>query len=138
MAMTTQTAKTPVPGAPDPSEARRVQYLALKADVHRRLLARLNLETLASAERARAETEIRSLAALLISEAGIPLTLNEREAIIGDVLDEVFGFGPLEPLLRDPTVNDILVNTYARSTWSGRASSSACRPHSRTTSICSA
>ena len=112
MAMTTQTMKPPVPGTPDPSEARRVQYLALKADVHRKLLARLNLETLASAERARAEAEVRSLAASLISEAGIPLTLNEREAIIGDVLDEVFGFGPLEPLLRDPTINDILVNTY--------------------------
>ena len=92
--------------------ARRTQYLDLKAAVHRKLLARLNLETLASTDRARAEAEIRSLVSGLIAEAGTPLTLNEREAILGDVLDEVFGFGPLEPLLRDKTVSDILVNTH--------------------------
>ena len=94
------------------ADARRAQYLDLKTSIHRKLLARLNLEALASADRDRAEAEIRSLAASLIAEAGIPLSLTEREAIVGDILDEVFGFGPLEPLLRDPTVNDILCNTY--------------------------
>jgi pilus assembly protein CpaF len=58
------------------------------------------------------EAEIRPLVSTLISESGTPLSLSEREAIVGDVLDEVFGFGPLEPLLRDATVSDILVNTY--------------------------
>ncbi len=90
---------------------RRAQYLEIKADVHRKLLGRLNLETLAKTDRSRAEAEIRSLTASLLAEARAPLTLGEREAILGDVLDEVFGFGPLEPLLRDKTVNDILVNT---------------------------
>ena len=90
---------------------RRAQYLEIKADVHRKLLGRLNLETLAKTDRSRAEAEIRSLTASLLAEARAPLTLAEREAILGDVLDEVFGFGPLEPLLRDKTVNDILVNT---------------------------
>ena len=92
-------------------DQRRSQYLDIKADIHRKLLGRLNLEALASTDRSRAEGEIRALTANLLAEARAPLTLGEREAILGDVLDEVFGFGPLEPLLRDPTVSDILVNT---------------------------
>jgi pilus assembly protein CpaF len=97
--------------APRP-EPPRAQYLELKANVHRKLLNRLNLEALASAERARAESEIRTLLFDLISEEGIPLNLNEREAIFADIIDEVFGLGPLEPLLRDPGISDILVNTF--------------------------
>ena len=109
--MTTQ-GMTQAPPSGTAADARRAQYLDLKTSIHRKLLVRLNLEALASADRDRAEAEIRSLAASLIAEAGIPLSLTEREAIVGDILDEVFGFGPLEPLLRDPTVNDILCNTY--------------------------
>jgi len=90
----------------------RPQYIELKANVHRKLLNRLNLEALASADRARAEAEIRTLLFDLIAEEGMPLSMTERDAILGDVIDEVFGLGPLEPLLRDPTVSDILVNTY--------------------------
>ncbi|TDI23524.1 MAG: CpaF family protein [Acidobacteria bacterium] len=78
------------------------------------MLSRLNLETLATTDRARAEGEIRSLTSGLIAEMRAPLTMGEREAILGDVLDEVFGFGPLEPLLRDPSINDILVNTASQ------------------------
>src|SRR3954462_12570508 len=97
--------------APRP-EPPRAQYIELKGNVHRKLLNRLNLETLATAERARAESEIRTLLFDLISEEGIPLSMSEREAIFADIIDEVFGLGPLEPLLRDPTVSDILVNTH--------------------------
>src|SRR6478752_6744398 len=93
------------------AEAVRPQYIELKANVHRKLLNRLNLEALASAERARAEAEIRTLLFDLIAEEGMPLSMTEREGILGDVIDEVFGLGPLEPLLRDPGVSDILVNT---------------------------
>jgi pilus assembly protein CpaF len=84
----------------------------LKANVHRKLLNRLNLETLASADRSRAESEIRTVVFELISEEGTPLSMTEREVILSDIVDEVFGLGPLEPLLRDPTISDILVNTY--------------------------
>ena len=80
--------------------------------MHRKLLTRLNLEKLATTERSRVEAEIRPLVSTLIAESGMPLSMAERDAIVGDVLDEVFGFGPLEPLLRDATVSDILVNTY--------------------------
>src|ERR687891_1221392 len=104
----------PTGGAPRTApQAPRAQYLELKANVHRKLLNRLNLEALASAERARAEGEIRTLLFDLIAEEGIPLSMSEREAILGDVIDEVFGLGPLEPLLRDPGVSDILVNTFS-------------------------
>jgi pilus assembly protein CpaF len=107
-------ASTPPAAAPRTPrlEPVRPQYLELKASVHRKLLERLNLEALATADRARAEAEIRRLLFELLAEAATPLSMSEREAILGDVLDEVFGLGPLEPLLRDPTVSDILVNTY--------------------------
>jgi len=90
----------------------RPQYIQLKANVHRKLLNRLNLEALASVDRQRAETEIRTLVFELMAEEATPVSMAERETILGDILDEVFGLGPLEPLLRDPNINDILVNTY--------------------------
>src|SRR5215468_249269 len=92
--------------------APRPGYLELKGNVHRKLLNRLNLEALASADRSRAESEIRTLLFELIAEEGTPLSMSEREAFYADVIDEVFGLGPLEPLLRDAGVSDILVNTY--------------------------
>ena len=105
MSATTATA-TPNANAPRPG------YIELKGNVHRKLLNRLNLETLASADRSRAESEIRTLLFELIAEEGTPLSMSERESFYADVIDEVFGLGPLEPLLRDPSVSDILVNTY--------------------------
>ena len=110
MMPTTTSVTTPSGVAPSREDQRRARYLELKAEVHRKLLARLNLETLATTDRTRAESEIRSLTSSLIAETHAPLTMGEREAILGDVLDEVFGFGPLEPLLRDDSINDILVN----------------------------
>src|ERR1043165_7902012 len=95
--------------APQPP---RAQYLELKANVHRKLLNRLNLEALAQADRGRAESEIRTLLGELLAEENVPLSLGERETLYGELLDDVFGLGPIEPLLRDPSISDILVNTY--------------------------
>ncbi len=114
---------TPPPARPAPPPAAppaalrpqppRQQYLDLKAGVHRKLLNRLNLEALAQADRARAESEIRTLLLeLLAEESGVPLSLGERENLFVELIDDVFGLGPLEPLLRDPGISDILVNTY--------------------------
>ena len=103
---------TPTRTAHAPNQPVRQQYLDLRATVHRKLLNRLNLEALATADRSRAEGEIRSLLALLLSEESTPISLSERETLFAEVLDDVFGLGPLEPLLRDPSVSDILVNTY--------------------------
>jgi pilus assembly protein CpaF len=97
------------PGRPD---APRPQYIQLKANVHKKLLNRLNLEALATVDRQRAETEIRTLVFELMAEEATPVSMAEREQILSDILDEVFGLGPLEPLLRDPNINDILVNTF--------------------------
>src|SRR5690349_24393284 len=100
------------PGGPRPVIAPRAGYLELKANVHRKLLNRLNLEALAQAERSRAESEIRALLSQLVAEEGTPISLSERETLYAEILDDVFGLGPLEPLLRDPSISDILVNTY--------------------------
>jgi pilus assembly protein CpaF len=94
------------------AHAPRAQYVQLKANVHRKLLNRLNLEALAAVDRQRAEGEIRTLVFELMAEENTPVSIAEREQILSDILDEVFGLGPLEPLLRDPSVNDILVNTH--------------------------
>jgi pilus assembly protein CpaF len=110
------TASTPLrPDAsrhPRPAAPPRQQYLDLRAAVHRKLLNRLNLEALANTDRARAESEIRTLLSQLLAEEATPLNIAERETLFGEVLDDVFGLGPLEPLLRDPGISDILVNTY--------------------------
>src|SRR5262245_43624399 len=97
---------------PRPQAPVRQQYLDLKASVHRKLLNRLNLEALAQTDRARAEGEIRTLLGELLAEENTPLSLSEREGLFGELIDDVFGLGPLEPLLRDPAISDILVNTY--------------------------
>src|SRR5919108_1837282 len=94
------------------AQAPRQQYLDLRAGIHRKLLNRLNLEALAQADRTRAEGEIRTLLHELLSEEGAPLNLGERETLFVEILDDVFGLGPLEPLLRDPSVSDILVNGF--------------------------
>jgi pilus assembly protein CpaF len=104
--------KSNTPAGPPVNQPVRQQYLELRGTVHRKLLNRLNLEALANADRTRAEGEIRSLLGLLLSEESTPLSLTERETLFAEVLDDVFGLGPLEPLLRDGSVNDILVNTY--------------------------
>src|SRR3954462_8509851 len=92
------------------ADAPRPQYIELKPNVHRKLLNRLTLEALASAERPRAEAELRPLLFDLNAEEQMPLSMTEREAIRGDGRGDVFGLGPLEPRLRDPGISDILVN----------------------------
>jgi pilus assembly protein CpaF len=95
-----------------PTAAPRRQYVELKGNVHRKLIGRLNLEALAQTDRSRAEGEIRALLSELLATESTPLSMSEREAFFAEILDEVFGLGPLEPLLRDPGISDILVNTY--------------------------
>jgi pilus assembly protein CpaF len=112
MSQATATLPTsPRPAAPPKPQVRQ-QYIDLRTNVHRKLLNRLNLEALAQVDRSRAEAEIRALLGQLVAEEAIPISLTEREMLFGEILDDVFGLGPLEPLLRDPTVNDILVNTH--------------------------
>jgi len=83
----------------------------VKSAVHRDLINKLDLEKLFFMEDARARQQLLGIIFQLVSEQGIPFSAMERERIANEVLDEVFGLGPLEPLLQDPSVNDILVNT---------------------------
>jgi pilus assembly protein CpaF len=88
------------------------EYQELKFTLHRKLLDKINLEALASIDNHKVRTEVRTaLMALLDSESTL-LSSMERQQICDEVLDEVFGLGPLEPLLQDPTLSDILVNTH--------------------------
>jgi pilus assembly protein CpaF len=87
------------------------EYQELKFTLHRKLLDRINLEALSSMASDRVRTEVRAAVAKLVEEEKTPLSLVEKDRVIEEILDEVFGLGPLEPLLQDPTVSDILVTT---------------------------
>ncbi len=83
----------------------------MKFAIHRKLLDRINLEAVYAMPGDRVRQEIRPSVAKLVNEEKTPLSLQEKDRLIEEVLDEVFGLGPLEPLLRDRTVSDILVTT---------------------------
>lgn len=87
------------------------QYQELKFSIHRKLLDRINLEAVYAMPGDRVRQEIRPSVAKLVNEEKTPLSLLEKDGLIEEVLDEVFGLGPLEPLLRDKTISDILVTT---------------------------
>ena len=103
--------KTPAFGPRD--EVRGQSYQEIKFAVHKKMLERLNMEAMASLPAERLRLEIRPAVATLVNEETAPLSLIEKERLIEEVLDEVFGLGPIEPLLSDPTVSDILVTTHA-------------------------
>jgi pilus assembly protein CpaF len=88
------------------------EFQQLKAKLHRTVLDRLNLESLQQMEREAAVSGIRSLITDLMNQEITPLSTAERRLIIDEILNEIFGLGPLEPLLADPAINDILVNTH--------------------------
>jgi len=90
--------------------ALKPEYQELKFTLHRKLVDKINLEALATIDNQRVRSEVRqALIALLDSEPTL-LSAIEKQQISDEVLDEVFGLGPLEPLLQDPTISDILVN----------------------------
>ncbi|MDP3001367.1 MAG: CpaF family protein [Bryobacterales bacterium] len=83
----------------------------LKFAIHRKLLDRINLQAVSSMPGERMRAEVRAAVAKLLEEERTPLSLMEKDRLVEEVLDEVFGLGPLEPLLDDPTISDILVTT---------------------------
>jgi pilus assembly protein CpaF len=85
----------------------------LKSVIHQELIKRLDLEKLGAIQETRAgQQQLFTLIQQIIGEQSIPLSSSERDRLAQEVLDEVFGLGPLEPLLQDDTISDILVNTY--------------------------
>ena len=81
-----------------------------KAEIHRTLISRLDLEKLSRVNSDQARQAVSGIVKEIIAEQRVPLNYDEQEKIQADLLDEVFGLGPLEPLLRDPSVSDILIN----------------------------
>jgi pilus assembly protein CpaF len=90
----------------------RAEYQQVKADLHRKILDRLDLEKLGRTPSAAAREEVLLLIRNTVNSEAVPLSFAERERLAREILDEIFGLGPLEPLLKDPTVSDILVNRY--------------------------
>jgi len=90
----------------------RMDFGAVKSAIHRKLIQKLNLERLTDVNREEVRREVGQILEGLVIGESTPMNLQERERLAQEVLDEVFGLGPLEPLLADPTVSDILVNTH--------------------------
>ncbi len=97
-----------------PLPATRNDFSAVKTAIHRKLIQKLNLNRLNEVKREDVRREVSAILETLVVGESTPMSLQERERLAQEVLDEVFGLGPLEPLLADPTVSDILVNTYKR------------------------
>ncbi len=92
----------------------RTEYQQVKADLHRKILDRLDLEKLGRSSGDSAREEVLVLIRSSVNSEAVPLSFAEREQLSREILDEIFGLGPLEPLLKDPTISDILVNRFDR------------------------
>ena len=88
------------------------RYFELKSEIHRKLIGVLNLERVSSVPKDRVRAEIGRVVERLLEDERVPMTTAEQNKIIEEVLDEVLGLGPLEPLLKEPSISDILVNGY--------------------------
>jgi len=97
---------------PTSSERPSERHSDLKSKVHRKLLQSLNSETLQLISKERLRGEIGRAVEKLLLQENIPMTLPDRDRVIEEILDEVFGLGPLEPIMKDASVSDILVNSY--------------------------
>jgi pilus assembly protein CpaF len=92
----------------------RSEYQQVKADLHRKILDRLDLEKLGRTSGDSARDEVLILIRNSVNSEAVPLSFAERERLSREILDEIFGLGPLEPLLKDPSISDILVNRFDR------------------------
>ena len=97
-------------GAPAPRVLDR--NFELKSQIHRKLIGVLNLDRVSSIPKDRVRAEIGRVVERLLEEERVPMTTAEQARIVEEVLDEVLGLGPLEPLLKEPSISDILVNRH--------------------------
>src|SRR5207248_2895702 len=88
------------------------RYAGLKSRVHQKLLSVLNMDAGKAESRDELRREVQNVLGKILREDHLPISLPERNRLAEEILDEVFGLGPLEPLLKDPTISDILVNTH--------------------------
>src|ERR1700732_1980947 len=86
------------------------KFMLLKSKLHQQLIAEMDLSTIGSMSEQQLRVEVRRAAEELCRHSSALLSLGERERLVNEVMDETFGLGPLEPLMQDPTITDILVN----------------------------
>ena len=94
--------------------AKRDEHTDLKVELHQRLIDLINLQALDKMSRQQIEAEVGDIIAEELAKQNHALNQAERKQLVGDILDELLGLGPLEPLLKDPTITDILVNGHDR------------------------
>ena len=94
------------------STSPRSDFSSIKVAIHHKLIQKLDLERVTQLDRDTVRKEVAEMVASLAAEENTPMTYQERDRLSQEVLDEVFGLGPLEPLMKDHTISDILVNTY--------------------------
>ena len=112
MEMRTKMGLTPADQDPGPRERTVLDWSALRATVHRGLLQRLDLESLSRLGPAEVRTSLREAVERLVYEDRLALNAAERLRLVGEMQDEILGLGPLQPLVVDPGVSDILVNSH--------------------------
>jgi len=104
---------SPRSAQPEPAAALAPEsYYALKASLHARVVDRLNLETLSRLTTEQLAQELTGLLAQMVSDTNLPLNRREREKMVRELIDDIMGLGPLEALMRDTSISDILVNTF--------------------------
>src|SRR4026207_143936 len=106
--------KIGVPGAPGNGESAQYSFQEMKAKLHRSLINRMDLTKLSALTTEQAHAEVSRLAESVLAQESLPLSAADRERLVNDVRHELFGLGPLEPLLADPTISDILVNAHGK------------------------
>ena len=89
-------------------------FQEMKSRLHRALINRMDLSKLASLPADQVHAEVSRLAETVLAQEAMPLSASERDRLVNDVQHELFGLGPLEPLLNDPTISDILVNSHRK------------------------
>jgi pilus assembly protein CpaF len=100
-----------VPGGVSDSTGQH-SFQEMKSRLHRTLINRMDLTKLSSLSADQVHAEVSRLAEIVLAQEAMPLSASERERLVNDVQHELFGLGPLEPLLKDPTISDILVNSH--------------------------
>ena len=106
---------TPAPKAAPPEQAALApeSYYALKASLHARVVDRLDLETMSRLSAADLTRELGGLLGRMVADTTLPLNRRERETMVQELIDDIVGLGPLEVLMRDTAISDILVNAFS-------------------------
>jgi len=109
--------ETALPGAGNSAAAEgsgQVSFQEMKSRLHRALINRMDLSKLSALTPEQVHAEVSRMAESVLAQEAMPLSSSEKDRLINDVQHELFGLGPLEPLLKDPTISDILVNSHRR------------------------